>query len=73
MDILDQYYCPICSSSLIEEPVIQQKQKIKCSNKYCYYIHYRDVDDVNRISRFLKKLKVINKSNEFKDIELTTE
>lgn len=33
MDELDNYYCPVCINSLIVD-----KDKLKCSNIYCYYV-----------------------------------
>lgn len=67
MDMIDQYFCPICHSSLIEEPLQYNKQKLKCSDRFCYYIYTRTVDKEDMLTRFLGKLRLSKKSNEFKD------
>ncbi len=55
MELLDEYYCPMCANSLIRKEINDKKHLLTCSSKWCYYI--APIGSNTQFERMLEKLK----------------
>ncbi len=55
MELLDDYYCPMCHSELNRKIINNQKHILTCSSRACYYI--APISISTHFERMLEKLK----------------